>query len=373
MNPSRRDFIASRDASLFYKTNLFAMNVSEIINPYTPYAYLPRDIAFETRVATFILVGSLGAMVWDVLSNTVNDYILITKTKVNLPVYVYFFSRLAAMSYIVLSTAFETAPIGQGRCQALELTLDVCFALAVPATCLLFFFRIRAVFSGNLYVQAFFFVVWLSVVAGSFTIIEAVKATNIGPTPYCLNASLKAYVSAAGITPLIHDTLVFLAISFRLVMNAHGDDRLTTRVRTFWSGKYLPAISKALLQDGQAYYIITVTSNLLTVIMVYVYSVPVTYRTMFTVPNIFLTNAMACRVFRGTRLGYGGIMTPSGQMSLNRREPITNSIPLALHHRDSPSRHIQSTSDHGLNSGSSDIRITKTVAVEEIRDMDYKV
>jgi len=41
----------------------------------------------------------------------------------------------------------------------------------------------------------------------------------------------------------------------------------------------------------------------MTVIMLYIKDVPVSYRTMFTVPNIMLMNIMACRVFRNTKLG----------------------------------------------------------------------
>lgn len=39
----------------------------------------------------------------------------------------------------------------------------------------------------------------------------------------------------------------------------------------------------------------------MTVIMLYLPGVPVSYQTMFTVPNIMLMNIMACRVFRNTK------------------------------------------------------------------------
>lgn len=44
-------------------------------------------------------------------------------------------------------------------------------------------------------------------------------------------------------------------------------------------------------------------SNLLTVVMVYVPGISETYRSMFTVPNLVLSNALACRVFRNARFG----------------------------------------------------------------------
>jgi hypothetical protein len=85
--------------------------------------------------------------------------------------------------------------------------------------------------------------------------------------------------------------------------NTHVDYDIRSGVKTLMFGEYLPAFSKTLFQDGQAYYLTTVTTNLMTVIMLYVSSVPITYRTMFSVPNIALMNIMACRVFRNTKFG----------------------------------------------------------------------
>ncbi|OCH89336.1 hypothetical protein OBBRIDRAFT_756712 [Obba rivulosa] len=307
-------------------------NITQIIlelpNPLTPMAFLPPDIAYQTTIGSYILVGSLGALVWDLLTNMYNDYRLLFKFRVGLPTIVYFVSRTAALFYVLASTIFETAPAG--RCSALEKVVDIVYPIVVSSTCLLFFFRIRAVFDQSKMIVGFFFVVWLSVLGGTLTIVTAVTAINIGPTNYCLNASLKSYASAAGITPLIHDTLVFLAISFRLLMNSHVDYSRDWKrqFKAFTTGEYLPAFSRALFQDGQLYYMFTVGSNLLTVIMVYAPGVPVTYRTMFTVPNVVLTNAMSCRIFRSTKFGL--IKDVSMSSTMNRSTTQAGSIPLSF-------------------------------------------
>ncbi|KDR73162.1 hypothetical protein GALMADRAFT_125223 [Galerina marginata CBS 339.88] len=307
-----------------------ASNASpQLPNPFTPMAFLPPDIAFEVTVASYILVGSLGVLIWDILNNLSGDYKLLTKHRVGPPTLAYFLSRIGSLAYVLGSTIFETAHAG--NCATFEKVVCALYPVAIPATSLLFFFRVRAVFDSNKYVIAFFAFMWLAVLGGCITVTRGVTGINIGPTDYCLNAALENYVSAAAIIPLVNDTLVFLAISFRLMTNTHIDYNIRSGVKTLVFGEYLPAFSKTLFQDGQVYYLTTVTTNLLTVIMLYVTAVPITYRTMFTVPNITLMNIMACRVFRNTKLGMSREPTISSNSKLmSRGETPTTIIPLSL-------------------------------------------
>lgn len=48
---------------------------------------------------------------------------------------------------------------------------------------------------------------------------------------------------------------------------------------------------------------ITVISNAIATILVFNTNLSVTYRTMFSVSNVMVTNAMACHVFRNTKFG----------------------------------------------------------------------
>lgn len=141
------------------------------------------------------------------------------------------------------------------NCAKFQKILDNTYPIAVPATSLLFFFRLKAVFDRNHYVIGFFAFMWLAVLAGCLTVTQGVTGINIGPTKYCLNASLEDYVSAAAIIPLINDTMVFLAISWRLMTNSHVEYSLKTGLKTFAFGDYLPSFSRTLFQDGQIYYL----------------------------------------------------------------------------------------------------------------------
>ncbi|KAF9045140.1 hypothetical protein BJ165DRAFT_1475549 [Panaeolus papilionaceus] len=273
-------------------------------NPTTPMAFLPPDLAFQVTISSYILVGSCGVLVWDILDNLTGDYKLLTKHHVGLATIAYFVSRLGSLGYVLASTIFETAGITD-NCNHFDQVVTTFYPLAIPMTALLFLFRVRAVFDRNKYVVAFFTFMWLAVLGGCITVSQGVTGANIGPTKYCINFAFKPYIGAGGIIPVVNDTLVFLAISWRLLANARTQLGLQTRMnlKELIAGDYLPAFSRAIFQDGQAYYLTTVTTNLVAVIMFYINVVPPTYRSMFTVPNVALMNIMACRVFRKTKFG----------------------------------------------------------------------
>jgi hypothetical protein len=168
---------------------------------------------------------------------------------------------------------------------------------------------------------------WLAVLGGSLSfIIDVFDAPKYGPTAhtFCIKENINPFVAAAIIIPLINDTFVFLATTWRLSHISYARHTLENGFRLLVFGDYLPVFSKVLLQDGQAYYLLAlliclmsltrltcysfyrtiVTMNLIAVITLFDDSIPdiQTLRTMFTVPNVALMNIMACRVYRNAIL-----------------------------------------------------------------------
>jgi hypothetical protein len=134
--------------------------------------------------------------------------------------------------------------------------MAVMFAIGVPSTALLFFFRARAVFALNQLAIAFFGVLWLGVLGGCLTTIPGLTGENIGPTPYCITGEIKLYSTAGAITPLINDTIMFFAISWRLWTNTWARRTVKNGFRAMVFGEYLPAFTRSLLQDGQIYFLL---------------------------------------------------------------------------------------------------------------------
>ncbi|EED79147.1 predicted protein, partial [Postia placenta Mad-698-R] len=272
-------------------------------NPFTPLAYVPPDLAQEIEIARYILAGATGAFVWDILSNVKDEYKVIFKTQFSLPTGVYILSRVASFVFVFVSTLWKTSPVD--HCNAFEKFVTSCLLVSTSTTSLLFFLRIRAIFRNNKPVVIAFFILWLGVLGGSMTVPFALVGENLGPTKYCADAVAKPFAGSIIIVPMIHDTIVFLAISTRLIMNSRRETTLQGQLRMFFSGRYLPTISAVLLKDGQLYYVITVLSNTIVVIFFFLQYLPVGYRTMLVMPNTFLTNTMACRIFRNARLKLG--------------------------------------------------------------------
>jgi hypothetical protein len=282
----------------------------------------------------YVTVASLAIFVWDFLNNFLNDYKLISQYRVRLPTVVYFMSRISSLGFIVSTTVFQTAPVG--TCYQLEKSLGALFLVSVTSTSLLFFIRTRAVFDRNPWVVAFFAGLWLAVVAACLTVIVGVDGVNIGNTRYCIDAEVKPYVSMATVIPLINDTCVFLAISWRLFSNSYARPTLKHSFRVLIFGDYMPMFSKAMLHDGQAYYLTTVTINLVAVIMLFNQSVPTILRTVFWVSNVVIVNIMASRVFRNTI--FGRFRETEIATSLISKELRGVVIPLPLWEGDSSCR-----------------------------------
>lgn len=98
-------------------------------------------------------------------------------------------------------------------CQALKVAIGSCYAVAVPVTSLLFFFRVRAIFMDNQFVVAFFAFLWLATAGVSATVPLAIFGGHIAETNYCINTAVKSYSSAPLIIATANDTLIFMLIS----------------------------------------------------------------------------------------------------------------------------------------------------------------
>jgi len=153
----------------------------------------------------------------------------------------------------ILPNIYELVAAPVGNCELVR-QIQPLYAIAAPSTSLLFFVRVRALYYNNKFIVAFFFLSWLGVVAGCITPAISVHAIRIGISKYCINEKLDGYVALGGLLPLINDTLVFCATSFALLRNSHVDG-VQNRFKVLLFGKYLPVFSKAILHDGQVYYL----------------------------------------------------------------------------------------------------------------------
>jgi len=290
-------------------------------NPYTPLAFLPPTLADQFQISAYVFVVGLSAFVWDWLMSIPDEYTFLRKTKISVPNVVYFLSRFGTLAYCTTATIFQAASVAD--CQAFLYIIASSFVIAMPATSLLFFYRVRAVWGNSKIITAFFGVLWLGNLGTSVLVPLAVTGAHIGTTQRCINTAVRSYASTPIVLNAINDTLIFLAISCRIVAFTVVGETRSAQIKSFVSGNGLPRISKGLLQGGQLYYFATIGLSIVMSAMVLSPGVPPVYRAMLSVPNIALENAMACRVFRAVKLGlikdvrttsYFGTTTPSSRL-----------------------------------------------------------
>ncbi|KAJ6454666.1 hypothetical protein C8R45DRAFT_1222782 [Mycena sanguinolenta] len=280
-------------------------NATELPNAFTPLAFLPPTLASQFEVSRYLYAATLGAYIWDIGLNLGTDYALLFKHRIHFPTVVYFLSRAVTFAFILTSFVYEVAPVE--NCEALALGWAICAVLSQTFTAMLFYLRVTAVWHDSKIVYVVFFILLMGVPAASITAPLGVRSAHIGPTMQCITTSVPGNIEAAVIIPLVNDTAIFLAITYRILDNTiPGDSPVRGRLSVFFfGGAGLSALSHALLQSGQHFYLVAVAANLVLLIAVKLPHFSPVYHAVFTVPGLSLINAMACLVFR--RIIFGRI------------------------------------------------------------------
>ena len=206
----------------------------------------------------------------DVLLSIGDEIRIYRKRAFRIPDALYFLSRIMSggfcMSSIIISggwsvpqgkirhianlVRFSVAPLHS--CSQALLVTALFGGFIPPLNSSLFLLRIWGVFYGSKPVISLFSILWLSTFA-SFPSIFAIKSHSIGPTNYCIVQNAPHLVSLAFTVTVVFDTLVFLAITFRIIFDSPVQG-WKARLGLFFNGKNIDRISKALLQTGQVYY-----------------------------------------------------------------------------------------------------------------------
>ncbi|KZP04809.1 hypothetical protein FIBSPDRAFT_1054442 [Athelia psychrophila] len=272
-----------------------------ILNPHTAMAYLPPDLAYQMQIVGHVYVATLAAFIWDWLVSISAEHRMYRKSGLSLPTFAYTLSRIGTLGYLIAVTMFEIVPIAD--CQALEYAIGIFFEIAVPATSFLFFLRVRAVYNKSKTVTAVFGFLWIAIKGVSLVMLIGMKGAHIGDTLQCGQTKVPKYSMIPIVVVSVTDTLVFLAISYRLASNAIVGDTWRQRARSFFTGDGLYGVSKSLLQSGQFYYFLTIGMGITTTAVMLTSSMPDILRAFLTPPYVALSSALACRVFRSLLVG----------------------------------------------------------------------
>ncbi|KAF5329251.1 hypothetical protein D9619_009371 [Psilocybe cf. subviscida] len=231
-----------------------AQSTSE--NPFAQLALLPVHQVREHFTCSYVVIGSISVFVWDVLSHLRDDYHILTKHRFTLPTFVYILSRLSTLLYLIGYTIIQTTPLGHCNI-AIRLATSL-LTIALPATQLLLFLHVRAIYATERVIVWFFTLLWLSTFVSTVIAVVSISGINIGSTDYCTPATLARVNIATIVTPLVNDTLLFVALVVRIMGTSTQDAdtcQLKDKFRTALFGTSIPRLAKTLLQNGQQYFL----------------------------------------------------------------------------------------------------------------------
>ncbi len=154
---------------------------------------------------------------------------------------------------LLTSNIFIGAPTG--HCFKFNRIVHAWCPISVCCSALLFFFRLRAIYNRNKIVVTVFFVLWIGLIVAALFVPLGISGGPVGTTLYCQYTNFSQASYAGIIGPLVYDTLVFAAISWRLMQVASVEINCRSTLQILFSKKGLPAFTAHILEDGQIYYL----------------------------------------------------------------------------------------------------------------------
>ncbi|KIM88405.1 hypothetical protein PILCRDRAFT_255956 [Piloderma croceum F 1598] len=272
-----------------------------ILNPYTPLAFMPPDVAEQYQVVCYVYVATFAAYAWDWLMSIPEEYAAVRKVGFKAPNIAYFLSRFGTFGS-VLSTTIRIAPID--NCNALKYVEGVFAEIAIPSTSLLFFFRVRAIYNNSRVVTAVFGFIWIALAGLSILVMLGITKDRIPYTRLCTAGLAHPTTAIPIILSAANDTLIFFAISYRMLSLSMVGGTWSARAKSFFTGKGLHQLSRSVLQSGQAYYFVTIGVAIASTALMASPSIPGTMKPILGSTYFAVASAMACRVYRAILLGH---------------------------------------------------------------------
>ncbi|KZP07984.1 hypothetical protein FIBSPDRAFT_840687 [Athelia psychrophila] len=252
------------------------------------------------RMMAYIALVDFTGYSYDWLLSIPGEHQVAARAGLIWPIAIYFLSRITTMGHLLMIVIFTFAPVG--HCVPLTAFLAVCAATRAVCTSFLFLLRVRAVYLRSTVVTALFSILWLATVALNLFTYASIRAGPQTGTHFCTGSQVH-HTTYPSISSFVFDTLVFVAISYRLAADAATEQSWRARLLSVVTGKGLFSISRVLMTSGQLYYLATVLFFWVNLAVSVSPLVPVSARSSLTTSYMAFTNIMACTVFRGVALG----------------------------------------------------------------------
>ncbi|KZP23848.1 hypothetical protein FIBSPDRAFT_447659 [Athelia psychrophila] len=216
------------------------------------------------QLKQYLAFACLTLSVWDWLLALSDEYDIIRRTLSRRVfnwrsagvISAYIVCRASSAGYAIVTVILAVAKFDS--CRGIGRIICILYGISAPATALLFCFRVSAIYLNSRIMVAFFTLGWLAVTGcRAYDAYLGMLKFSSGPDRSCgiilpANGKIDAvsYVSLA-----VYDTVVYLAISWRLSSEPMTGSHWQARLSSFVSGTGLYRLSRTLLRDGQFYYL----------------------------------------------------------------------------------------------------------------------
>ncbi|THU81767.1 hypothetical protein K435DRAFT_692853, partial [Dendrothele bispora CBS 962.96] len=248
-------------------------------------------------------------LIWDILWHLVDDYRMVSKGPFKAPIVVYFVSRHILIWDILWHLVDDYRPAGIDiNCHIAAVFLETFFVLVVGSTLGLLYLRARAICLDHPLVRSLLLTLWLATVGSSsvaFFVVNAAPSPDKGLSSCTIVFNHFSTGAAVALTAMVHDTAVFVAISWKMYKFIHPSRSGNHKAVTFFilSPTASSSLWKCILQDGQIFYLISLFWEVLVTILALMSSIGPYYRFFMLSVHLIIVNSMACHVFRNVRLG----------------------------------------------------------------------
>ncbi|KZP16261.1 hypothetical protein FIBSPDRAFT_866100 [Athelia psychrophila] len=259
--------------------------------------------ASRALVLNYCFTSSSVMYAYDWLLSISEEVAIVSQSGLTRSIAIYFLSRTSQLVYMLLAMASAQLLASWMNCAALVAGLTTISSVAIASTSFLFFLRVRAVYLRSRTITILFGALWVvtSSVGIGFSALAALDVDRVPYTPYCNSTSKHNYIPVT--MAFVHDTMVFLAISYRLATDAVAAADRRSRVLSIVTGKGLFSLSRSLMKGGQLYYLAATLTFIANLAMMASPSIHYGWYYAFAGLYIGFTNTVACFVFRGVALG----------------------------------------------------------------------
>ncbi|KZP18578.1 hypothetical protein FIBSPDRAFT_893377 [Athelia psychrophila] len=264
---------------------------------------VPDGPLFAFQFSCYYYIVLLVSFAYDWLLSIPAEIEIVSKSGLSWSILIYFFSRISTFGHQFMALAIVV--LFTENCQAVVMLTGVSYTIGMATTSFLFFLRVRAIYTKSRYITHFFGALWLATIALTILFNTSLRGG-------CHSTSSK-YSALPSISTFVYDTLVFLAISYRLAADVVAEGSWRSRLLSAGMGRGLFSLSKSIMENGLLYYLGAVVFFAFNWALINL--PPMVYFKSSNFPlvpaYVGFTNIMACHVYRNIALQVMHVEQPS--------------------------------------------------------------